>query len=695
MEKGRTLARHVGALLMTAALALEASPARAADEHKLDEIVVTATRTAHAIEDAPVPTQVITSDDIAATSSSNVAQVLDQVPDIYVRSNDQFRLGASTVRMQGADPNKVLILLNGKRFRGGVDGVVDLRNIPVNNIERIEIIRGPSSSLYGSDAMAGVINIITRTGTPDPSFTATAAGGNFGRVLLNASHGYSIGPVTYFLSFAHDEYEIAKQFGEISGQFAGPASDAKQAHDDVFANASIAVTDRQRISLTADYAPIREGPQSQKNNLTTGADWSWKADDVTNYSIGFSRYGFDRKNDLIGFREDVDYTDWSGDVRLSHTFLGGLLSESHLVSVGALWRGQHLNSAGLQESTSAGNVFDVPGVNEGLAQYSPFIQDEILYGENWNLVAGASLDLIQRYGAQVSPRLSLSWRPTENYRLSAVIGQGYRAPDLLQLFDVDANNIVIVGDRVTGYVILGDPNLRPETDVGENLQFEARPIPGVSFFLNLFHHNFRNLIDVSLVCSTSTMCIPGFDNPFPQLRGQIFRFANVGRAVTQGFDVSLGLEIPTLIGWQTDQGLRLDLAYGYLYSRNDSDRPGEEGKELPFRPPNRFLPSLTYSNAPFGSELKLWAEYEDRTYTDLTNSPDFIAKAHWLFNLKYSQQLTTVLRALRVPIGPSPFDGLSAFVEGNNVLDKEFGLLTPMGRISGRAAFLAGVSYRL
>jgi outer membrane receptor for ferrienterochelin and colicins len=116
------------------------------------ESVVTGTKTPHSVEDAPVPTQVISRDEVVESSTTNVVETLNQVPDIYVQRNQEFGLGASVVRMQGADPNKVAILLDGQRFRGGVDGVVDLRDIPIDNIEQIEIIRGPASSLYGSDA---------------------------------------------------------------------------------------------------------------------------------------------------------------------------------------------------------------------------------------------------------------------------------------------------------------------------------------------------------------------------------------------------------------------------------------------------------------------------------------------------------------------------------------------------------------
>src|SRR5690606_28446159 len=148
-----------------------------------------------------------------------------QIPDLYVQQNVEFGLGASVVRMQGADPNKVAIVLDGQRFRGGIEGVVDLRDVRTGEIEQIEIIRGPASSRYGSDAMAGVINLRTRGGGEEPTVGATAAGGSFSQQVYKLSHGWHVGPVRYFLSAQHDEVALAQLFGAISAQFEDEAAD--------------------------------------------------------------------------------------------------------------------------------------------------------------------------------------------------------------------------------------------------------------------------------------------------------------------------------------------------------------------------------------------------------------------------------------------------------------------------------------
>ncbi len=685
-------------------LLLAVAPASAQDDdagrndddtvHALDDIVVTGTKTESRAADAPVPTQVIRRDEIEATATDSVAEVLDQIPGLYVRRNEEFRLGANTVRMQGADPNKVAILLDGRRFRGGVDGVVDLRDIPVSAIERIEIIRGPASSLYGSDAMGGVINIITRTGTSTPTASVTTAGGSFDRVLVKADHSYRIGRFGYFLSAQHDEGEIAQQYGEVSRQFAGVRSDAKQVRDDVFAKLAYEPIDDQHLSLTADYHPVREGPLSDRTDFTIGGGWHGTLTSLTDGDVNLSRYAFSRKNELQGFEEDVDYEDWTGEVLAAHAFAHGFWSEQHLFSLGYRVRAEELQSKGLERDTPNGTPFTVPGVDEGALLNSPYLQNEIVFSPRWRGVLGTSFDIHDRFGFAANPRVGLTWQPLDWARIAATVGRGFRAPDLLQLYDVDANNIVAANGRVTGYVILGNPNLDPETDIGMNLELEVQAAPGANITIDLYRHEFRDLIDIGVACFGPTTCVPGFENPFPDLSGQVFRYENVGKARTQGVELAIKLEPLVLAGVNAGpHRLGIDLSYGYLHARNLSPMAGQTNDELPFRPPHRFIPSLRYRHTHWGSELKVWAEYEDRTFTDLANTTDFVAQSHWLLNFRVSQRLGKLLpNSVEWPALRWATDRLTLFVEGTNVLDEEFGLSTPMGRLAGRASFLGGVT---
>ena len=149
-------------------LLVAAGPAHAApgDAEPGAELVVTATRTATPRGDAPVAVELITREDIAASGAENLADLLEGQPGLDV---ERSYLGAA-LRMQGMNPDQVLILVDGERVLGAKDGVIDLGRFPVENIQQVEIVKGPGSALYGADAMGGVVNLITRT--PDEPMRA-------------------------------------------------------------------------------------------------------------------------------------------------------------------------------------------------------------------------------------------------------------------------------------------------------------------------------------------------------------------------------------------------------------------------------------------------------------------------------------------------------------------------------------------
>ncbi len=645
--------------------------------HTLEDIVVTGTRTEYAVDDAPVPVQVIGRDEIRAVSAVNVAEALDRIPGIYVRQNEQFGLGASTVRMQGAEANQVAVLRNGRRFRGGVNGVVDLRDIMVEDIERIEIIRGPASSLYGSDAMGGVINIVTRHGSRDPHVSVTAAGGTQDTLLFKASHGWSVGPLGYFLSYQHSQVALAQLYGSISQQFED--ADALQVRDDVSAQLDYQPSDAHRLTLSGDYNPVAEGPDSQRSNTTVGGDWRWTASPAWEPSLGATWYGFRRRNTTKGFEEDVTYDDVVGEPRVLHTIARGLWHESHQLTAGNRFRYETIDSRG----------FTGPDVREDAWLNSGYLQDEMLVGSTVAIVGGLSIDAHSNYGADVNPRLSIGWRPRDAYRLTGIVARGYRAPNLLELYSADYNT---PPGGTGGYAILGNPDLRPETDLAWNLQFDFAPFTGVSGFLVGFRHDFDDLILVDQLCPTRAGPCP---QPGPSL---LIQYQNVSRAVTQGIELTLTAELQEMGWWPLpEHALRVDLSYGYLYSRCEGGCPaGSDGNELPFRPPNRVLPALTYEYLPLATALQVWGEYSDRTFANVENTS--VVGAHWLWNTKLTARLDRLLWFLDQDgaLGPG-LKYTTLFVEAQNLFDNRVTApnLVAAGAVVGARSILAGVQVEL
>ena len=129
-----------------------------ADLFQMDEVVVTGTKTERRLEDTPVITEVITRSEIEATGAENIGEVLEHRVGIVV---DRDAHGDG-VQLQGLDSDYILILLDGEPQVGRIAGKLDLARIGVENVDRIEIVKGASSALFGSAAMGGVINVITR-----------------------------------------------------------------------------------------------------------------------------------------------------------------------------------------------------------------------------------------------------------------------------------------------------------------------------------------------------------------------------------------------------------------------------------------------------------------------------------------------------------------------------------------------------
>jgi outer membrane receptor for ferrienterochelin and colicin len=513
----------------------EAPPDTFGGPVRIEETVVTGTKVETERWEATVPTQVVPSERIEEMATVSVENALAEIPGMYVRRNDQFRLGASTIRMQGADPNKIAILVDGRRVRGGVEGVVDLRDLGTGNVERVEVIRGPASSLYGSDAMAGVINIISKKGGPEPQTALTFAGGDFARLFGAVNHGWQVGPVRYFLSAQHDEFRLFEQFPFISDQYTGDR-DAKQIRDQAAIRLDADPAPGHAVSLTPSYQQ-QQDPDSLARNWALGGEWRWDTSENTRLTTWANRYTFDRTNDLDDFEEDLLFVDWEGESRLEAK-LPAWGWRQHTVIVGTRARYQTLEQTTEEIALPSGGTI-APFVEDSIWQASPFIQSDVEIVEGVRLLLGSSFDVHERYGLDVNPRGTLSWWPLEWLRLSGTVGRGFRAPDLLQLFGVDVN-------AGGAYALLGNPDLEPETDLAYQVEAAIR-FPGVDGFINAFRHEFGDLIAFTqlLICRRPNVppgCVP---KPLPQLPSDLrFQTQNFAKALTQG--IELGLEVELL-----------------------------------------------------------------------------------------------------------------------------------------------------
>ena len=484
-------------------------------------IVVTAARTEQAVGDSAVATQVIRREAIEASGAENLAELLEEQPGLQVLRAFAGAGGAG-VQMQGLDPKYTLILVDGQRATGRVNNTIDLSRFPAEDIEQVEIVKGPGSALYGSDAIAGVINIITRKTTRAREAEAHASHGSFdtqdlsGRVGLRRgrwgtglsagwhhTRGFDRDPGTLATTGNAQNILNLSQWTELrvrSDVKLVATADAQQRDlRGVDSGATRAVFDRRNLTRTA--------------SLTFGPEITWAVPArlrVTGHIAYFDdRYSLDQRSS-----DDLD------ELQRTRDTLGQISAQyDHLVA------GKHMFTAGVEtqlEGLSTPRLETGRGTRQRLGL---FVQDEwrVLADSRLVIVPGGRFDLDSQFGAYATPRLALRVDPHPDLTLRASAGLGYRAPSFRELYLSFAN-------PSAGYRVTGNPDLVPETSRGLTVGFLVRAGSFAQLEAHAFANDLRNLITTD---TTSAMAV-----------GQsLFQYINIGSARTRGLEAVFGLRV--------------------------------------------------------------------------------------------------------------------------------------------------------
>lgn len=503
----------------------------------LDQIVITATQGERNKRDAPASISVIDGEGLRQRPVNDLSDALAGVPGVTI---DGVGLGNRGVGLRGMDTDHTLVLVDGARISTSASAVAhsDYEHgwIPAAAIDRVEVVRGPMSSLYGSEALGGVVNIITRRpggswgGSVTANGTAPREGGD-----QRSFSAYAAGPVVPGSVGLSLWAEHRRRDAINSKQ--DPRRTELGEQDATTAGLGLVWTpdDRQSIDLSLAYGrekrwnDIVSGPSAYRSedeirrsraSLAHEGDWGW-----AETRLRLTRTDIERTN------RRSDGQPAGGPNRLTDTVLDGQIVmaplDNHRVTLGAELRKERLkdptvNKAGREEAT----------------HYAAFLQDEIALGEQLELVFGARVDRHEAYGWETSPRAYLVWHASNALTVKGGIGKGFRAPTLKELsqeYEARAG-----GGRFT---VVGNPDLEPETSVTAEL--------GVDYAGNGWNANatiFQNQVDNLIQTGCVVNCAGG--GP------QIWTYSNVDevriRGVELGGDVALR---PDLI---------LRATYGYL-----------------------------------------------------------------------------------------------------------------------------------
>lgn len=429
MEKGKGFSiRRLWILLLPLILI---SPALAEEKIKLEEVVVTATRIEESVEDIAQDVTVITKKQIESGSYGNISEVVRTVAGLNLFEYGNHGASAS-VSLRGSTSEQVLILIDGKRLNKPGDGQVDLNTLPIplENIERVEILRGASSALYGADAIGGVINIITRI--PDkPTIRLSASYGRFVTRDLSLNTSRKIGNAGFYLSLSKE----ASEGFRTNSKYDIDAVNTKFTYDfskDIHADFNIDYSHKDAGSpgSTAWQTPFAT---QTDENLLTGITLKIKDAALKLYSHNSKIRYINPGSEDNTHKNNVNGLDLQQSISIgtSNLLTGGFeLLEEDIDSRDNL---NSANSVGKHSRTRKGI----------------FLQDEISLFEKTLLTLGARYDDIAST-SRISPKASYLIKLPEQVNVSFSAGKGFRVPTMNALFWPD-----------TGWAA-GNPNLKPE-----------------------------------------------------------------------------------------------------------------------------------------------------------------------------------------------------------------------------------------
>ncbi|MGY5848749.1 TonB-dependent receptor [Salegentibacter sp. HM20] len=540
------------------------------DVQKLKEVMVTATRTKRSIDDIPLPVDIVNAEEIAAISALRLSEVLQEQTGLQITSDH-----GTGVQMQGLTSEYILFLIDGEPVIGRTAGTLELNRLAVDNIERVEIIKGPSSSLYGSEAMAGVINIITKN--PDEGFSTAIRSQyrSFGTSDLNTTLNYKAGKLSASL-FANRLSSEGYDLTPDTPSMTVPPYQAYTFNPKIAFRISKAV----KLSLNSRFykesqentTTVLQGEESFRINDDSRRE-DWNLMPTLEIQLG-KRHELKLRSYTTGYRTETELRYQSDGALYEENYFDQLFNRSEIVYNYNI-SNKHITTVGAGQTIETVEATRYADVNEFKAHYA-FLQHQFSAGDDFDLILGGRYDTHSEYSSRFSPKLAAGYNLFDWLKLQASFGGGYKAPDFRQL-------LLNFTNPVSGYTVIGSSivleqmkNLQEQGQIDgvfidpatmETIEAESSIAYNVGFDLsagkfngevNLFRNEINNLIEAAPIARKTN--------------GQnVFSYFNFEEVITQGIEIKGNYPL--------FRNLQVSFGYQYLDSRNLKDiEKIEEGK---------------------------------------------------------------------------------------------------------------------
>lgn len=523
--------------------------APAEPEQTLEEVVVTAARVPESLSRTTADVTVITRQELERRQLTTVLEALRTVPALNVVQSGTSG-SVTSVFARGGNSSHTLVLIDGVRVNSPTNGIFDFANVTTEGVERIEVVRGAASALYGSDGLTAVINIISRKGEGGPRSTVRVDAGSYQTFREQAQSSGRVGPVGYAV-------DVARM--DSSGKFP---------HDEYNNTAGAARLDYQalpnlNLDLSARYThafknlPAVPGRTDFNTGLLDGTQSS--REDLTSVSLGASHAPtswWDHRLQLSLVQDTVDFRDPLAAFPPPPSFPFSTPFDTETTRLAADW--QHnirpvawdTLTLGFQIDQAKADQMDqfaTRVVHKTLSDYAFYGQNQVTLWDRLILAAGVRGDENSTFGTHFSPKYSAAFLiPETSSKLRASYGEGFRAPSI--------NDLAFPG--------FSNPNLKPEKN--RSLEFgvdQGLWHDRIQMGLTWFQSRFRDLIQLS--------------------SGPLFIPVNVAHARTQGVEATLRVR----------PGFGLELAGGYTYLQTLD----QNSQHLLRRPANTWNVAVNYA----------------------------------------------------------------------------------------------------
>ncbi|SHJ01230.1 TonB-dependent receptor plug domain-containing protein [Flavobacterium terrae] len=503
---------------------------------QLDEVLLSATRTNRQLSSLPLPAQIITNNQIKQSGALRLSDILNE--QIGLLTVPDFGGGVG-IQMQGVDAQYTLIMIDGVPFIGRSAGTLDLNRISVNNIKQIEIVKGPSSSLYGSEAIGGVINIITENKKTEKLLGhASFRYGTF--ETKDSNFNFSFGSKKWCITSGLNTYMT-------NGYDLDESTSTKTVMPfyNLTPHLKFNYTFSEKLDLIISNRYFHQN--SHVGYESSGQTYSGfaKTDEFNVHSRLFYK-----PTSKLNFIYEVYKTQYQTKEKTNSDLNGELISQSHYK--------EDLLRNELRSSISINNVTYTLGIGYNIntldrTYFSEEASNNSLYGlfqydynvkDKWNILAGARIDKSEIYASAFSPKLAVNYFLNKYLSVKGSVGFGFKAPDLRQLyfdFENPAIGYIVLGynvasqrleelesqGRIDAHYVSSDffsSKLQSEKSIGYNFGFQLNKNK-LKSSVNAFYNSINNLIDTKVIARLTNL-------------QNVFSYYNIGSVFTSGIEIN-------------------------------------------------------------------------------------------------------------------------------------------------------------